>query len=81
MEFFKSLNIWYKRATVGGLGAVAGFAYYHYIGCAGGTCAITSNPYISTAYGMLMGTLLVNNQKKGARNRSETVNNNETIDQ
>jgi hypothetical protein len=42
------------------VGAVAGYAYYHFYGCASGTCAITSNPYISTGYGMVMGGLFVN---------------------
>ena len=37
------------------IGAVLGFGYYSYIGCASGTCAITSNPYISTVYGAMMG--------------------------
>jgi len=35
--------------------ACGGFAYYHFIGCASGTCPITSNPYISTSYGGLFG--------------------------
>ena len=42
------------------VGAIAGYAYYHFYGCASGTCAITSNPYISTVYGMMMGGLFVN---------------------
>lgn len=41
------------------LGAAAGYAYYHFIGCASGTCAITSSPINSTAYGALMGYLTV----------------------
>lgn len=41
------------------LGAVGGFAYYHYIGCSTGTCPISSNPYISIAYGAVLGVLLV----------------------
>jgi hypothetical protein len=41
-----------------GLGAGAGYAYYAFIGCASGTCPITSNPYISTAYGAMMGWLV-----------------------
>ncbi len=42
-----------------GIGALLGFGYYYYIGCASGTCAITSNPYISTAYGAMIGLLFV----------------------
>ena len=39
------------------IGAGGGFAYYYFIGCANGTCPITSNPYISTAYGTAMGLI------------------------
>ncbi len=39
-------------------GAIAGYAYYHFVGCATGTCPITGNPYMSTAYGSLMGYTL-----------------------
>ena len=64
MEFLKSLNVWYKRAIAGAIGAMAGYAYYYYIGCMSGTCPITSNPYISTIYGTVAGILLVNGKKK-----------------
>jgi len=37
------------------LGAAAGFAYYKFVGCASGACPLTSNPYISTIYGALIG--------------------------
>jgi hypothetical protein len=36
-------------------GAIAGYLYYYFVGCASGTCAITSNPINSSAYGALMG--------------------------
>ena len=64
MEFLKSLNVWYKRAIAGAIGAIAGYAYYYYIGCMSGSCPITSNPYIATIYGTVAGMLLVNGKKK-----------------
>lgn len=42
------------------VGLIAGYAYYHFVGCASGTCTITSKPLNSTAYGGLMGGLLCN---------------------
>ena len=39
-------------------GALAGLAYYHFIGCATGSCPITSNPVSSMAYMGLIGWLL-----------------------
>lgn len=64
MEFFTSLNVWYKRGIAAGIGGIAGFAYYYYIGCASGTCPITSNPYLTTGYGVLMGYLFIDKPKK-----------------
>lgn len=40
-------------------GAIGGYMYYHFVGCASGTCAITSKPLNSTIYGAIMGGLLV----------------------
>ena len=42
------------------VGLLAGFLYYLQIGCASGTCVITSKPLNSTLYGGLMGGLLFN---------------------
>jgi hypothetical protein len=42
------------------IGALAGYAYYFFVGCASGTCAITSKPLNSTLYGALMGGLVFN---------------------
>lgn len=48
----------YKLAVIGLLaGAMAGYAYYHFVGCASGTCPITSKPVNSSLYGALMGGL------------------------
>jgi phage shock protein E len=52
------MNTWLKRGLLLGAGGAAGFAYYYYVGCVSGTCPITSNPYISTGYGMMIGALL-----------------------
>ena len=51
----------YKLTIIGILvGAVGGYLYYHFVGCASGTCAITSNPLISTLYGSTMGGFTLN---------------------
>ena len=40
------------------LGGSLGFAYYKFIGCSTGTCPLTSNPFISTLYGSIVGALI-----------------------
>ena len=42
------------------IGALIGFGYYKLIGCAGGACPITSNPWASTLYGAIMGFMVAN---------------------
>ena len=42
------------------VGAVSGYLYYKYVGCASGTCRITSKPLNSTLYFGLVGGLLFN---------------------
>jgi hypothetical protein len=55
----------YKTTIIGIIvGAAAGYAYYYFVGCASGTCAITSSPVNSTLYGSMMGGLLLNNFQK-----------------
>ena len=51
-------NKWFRRVGFVMVGALLGFAYYYFIGCAGSTCPITSNPYVSTGYGSLLGMVL-----------------------
>jgi hypothetical protein len=53
------------------IGALGGFLYYYFIGCTSGTCPITSNPYISIAYGALMGYLIFDMFKKKKKDDSE----------
>ena len=55
----------YKVTALGILlGLVAGYLYYHFIGCASGRCAITSNPINSTLYGAMLGGLFMNTFEK-----------------
>ncbi|PCJ24066.1 MAG: hypothetical protein COA97_10475 [Flavobacteriales bacterium] len=37
------------------LGAVGGFLYWNFIGCASGNCGITANWYTSMGFGAIMG--------------------------
>lgn len=55
-----------NRMTITGtlVGAIVAYLYYHFVGCANGTCVITSNPWISTSYGAMMGGLLFSMFKK-----------------
>jgi hypothetical protein len=49
-----------KWPIVIALGAAAGYAYWFYIGCNSGSCAITSSPVNSSIYGAVMGGLFLN---------------------
>lgn len=46
------------------IGALLGYAYYHFIGCTSGHCPIQSNPYFSTLYGAAVGLIFVFPSKK-----------------
>lgn len=46
------------------MGAIGGYLYYYFVGCASGTCPITSKPFNSTLYGAMMGGLLLSTFKK-----------------
>ncbi len=41
------------------IGGIAGFLYWKFVGCTSGACPITSNKYISIAYGAILGSLLL----------------------
>jgi hypothetical protein len=55
----------YKLIFIGAIiGAIGGYAYYYFVGCANGTCAISSKPINSTLYGSFMGGILFSNFQK-----------------
>ncbi|NLA24236.1 MAG: hypothetical protein GX879_04640 [Bacteroidales bacterium] len=49
-------NKWKIIFTI--IGAIIGYLYYYYIGCASGTCPIQSKWYLSTLYGAIFGYLI-----------------------
>jgi hypothetical protein len=40
------------------IGGLAGYLLYRLVGCKTGTCVITSRPWSSILYGMLLGLLI-----------------------
>lgn len=70
---------WFKKNLLyiigAGLGAAAGYLYWQQVGCASGTCMITSKPLNSSLYGALMGALLLGMFKSGPV--SEKTNDND----
>lgn len=55
-NWFNKTNL--NKISIGVIfGGAVGFAYYYFIGCKSGACAITSSPVNSTLYGVLLGIL------------------------
>lgn len=54
----KNIKKWLRPVlfTVGG--ALAGLAYYYFVGCTSGACPLTSHPLVTMAYMGLVGWLL-----------------------
>ena len=60
-KWFKNNVLYLIGAAVG---AIAGYIYWHQVGCSSGICMITSKPLNSMLYGALMGALLFGLFKK-----------------
>lgn len=77
MERIGNKIIWTltKRVLPVVAGAIAGYAYYNFIGC-NGSCPISGNPYVSTAYGAFAGFLFVDWKTIFKKNKSEEVKDN-----
>jgi len=55
-------------------GAILGYSYYYFIGCASGTCPIQSNPYFSTLYGALLAAVFILPGKKAPKEKKTEEN-------
>ena len=53
------------------VGAIGGYLYYRFVGCVSGTCPLTSNPYISTVYGGVLGALIGNIVSPGKKKEDQ----------
>ena len=49
---------WKKVILYGLVGLGLGYAYYYFIGCYNGSCAISSNPYLTSGYGLGAGVFM-----------------------
>jgi len=66
-----NLSLWSRiianklyRTLLGAIGgAILGILYWNFIGCSGGTCPLTSNPYKTVLLFSLMGVLFSKDKK------------------
>ncbi|MBN2728648.1 MAG: hypothetical protein JXR53_05440 [Bacteroidales bacterium] len=71
------IRIFNWKAVIGMLlGAVAGYIYYIKIGCTSGSCPITSNPYSTLAWGLIIGWLLGDTFYKDPKKQKENTQQN-----
>ncbi len=68
-KFFKIIPLISLIGLV--IGIIGGYLYYSIIGCKTGTCAITSNPWLSMLWGGVMGYLLLDMFRKGRKDPKE----------
>jgi phage shock protein E len=65
-----------NKLTIFGVffGAIGGYLYYYFVGCAsGGTCAITSSPINSTLYFSMMGGLILSIFKSDSKKANDKI--------
>jgi hypothetical protein len=56
------------------LGAISGFLYWNFIGCASGNCGITANWHTSMGFGTIIGWLvgdIANNKSKTIKDKKQ----------
>jgi len=65
--------LWLMKIYPAFLGALAGYLYYHFIGCVTGSCAITSSPWASTIVGATLGASFIS--RKRNQKSTEKISN------
>jgi Family of unknown function (DUF6132) len=74
----KNIILKYKSELIGvTLGAIAGSSYWYFVGCASGSCAITSSPVNSSLYGAFMGGILGSILKRSNNEENKKVYEND----
>lgn len=48
-----------RMMIAGIVGGILGYAMYRFVGCSSGVCPITSNPWVSTMVGAVLGVVSV----------------------
>ena len=71
LRFFLKSTFTLKNIIGMILGAIGGFIYYKYYGCASGTCPLTSNPLITIIWGATLGYLVFGIFDKNKKEISE----------
>jgi len=56
------------------IGAIVGYFYWNFIGCASGNCGITANWYTSIAFGLIIGWLIGDMANDKIQNKKKTIN-------
>ena len=56
-------------------GIIAGYFYWKYVGCASGTCPITSNWHTMVGFGAVIGYLIGDSIDEGIKKRKAKVEN------
>jgi hypothetical protein len=52
-------------------GGILGFLMYKFIGCRSGACPLIGSPYISVAYGSILGFFVIGSLNKGNKNEGQ----------
>ena len=66
-EFFTSWHFWKPFIAIL-IGTLAGYLFYHFVGCKTGSCPITNSAWSTMTIGGLIGFFIVSGPTKETRN-------------